>query len=150
MQFKKNGNANFGITEVMDNVKKRFRKEPERVTKLKTQKALEEVADKTNIKNLKSVSANKVPATLAAYGGNPERRVLKAGKASDSAIVKTAADALEGFGKLGYLEGATGNRNLLNKVVGRTASGKVARTLGLLGTVGVGKAALRKRKEERF
>jgi len=181
MQFKKNDNADFGITEVIDNIKKRFSKQPEvvqsaylppkkgdarrerevkaaianslsrrgamkdNIKKVKSQKALENLID-SDMGDSINPKTGKL-SIVAGWAGGAERNLLRSGKASDNAIVRGAADGLEGFGKLGFRQGATGARGVLNKVVGRTGTGKVARTLGLLGSVGVGKAALRKRNE---
>jgi hypothetical protein len=70
--------------------------------------------------------------------GSPERQAIAAGKASKNEIVQNIAKGAEGFGRLGYKTGAIGGRGVLNKVVGRTATGKVAR----LGAAGVGLAAI--------
>jgi len=130
-------------------VKRRSKLFQENFSKTRSQRALEETVDNTNIKNLRNADISKLPATLAAYAGNPERRLIRSntGGVNDGALKMAVSEGLSGIGNLGYLEGATGARGVLNKVVGRTTTGKVARTLGLLGAVGVGKAALSKRKE---
>jgi len=119
----------------------------------RVQKGVEKLLDNVKMKDIELNRANSAPI-LTALAGNPERRLIQAGKTSGNNVAKGAAEGLEAFGKLGFRQGATGARGMLNNVVGRTATGKVARTLGLLGTVGVGtgvgKRALRKRNDERF
>lgn len=85
----------------------------------------------------------------AAVLGNPERNLIASGKKSGNKFVRDLAEGAEGFGRSGYRAGATGARGVLNKVVGRTATGKVAR-LGAagLGLSAIGGAMRRKREGE--
>ena len=105
------------------------------IKKVKSQKALENLIDRDMGSSIDPKTGKL--SILTGWAGQKERSLLRSGKASEDKITKGAANALEGFGKLGFREGATGARGVLNKAVGRTATGKVARTLGLLGTVGV-------------
>lgn len=77
--------------------------------------------------------------------GSPERALIQAGKASKNEFVQNLAKGAEKVGRLGYKPGA----GVLNKVVGRTLTGKAAR-LGVagLGLSAIGGAMKRNRQEQ--
>jgi hypothetical protein len=80
--------------------------------------------------------------------GNPERNLIASGKKSNNKFVRDLAEGAESFGRKGYQAGATGGRKLVNKLVGRTLTGKVAR-LGAAGTgLAVIGSAMRRNRDE--
>jgi len=70
--------------------------------------------------------------------GSPERGLITSGKKSKNELVRNIAKGAEKFGSLGYKQGATGARGVLNKVAGRTVTGKAVR----LGAAGIGLSAI--------
>lgn len=77
--------------------------------------------------------------------GSPERGLIEAGKASKNEFVQNLAKGAEKVGRLGYKPGA----GVMNKVVGRTFTGKVARLTGVgLGLSAIGGAMKRNRQEQ--
>ena len=117
----------------------------ERRGKLNSQKLVEAGSDKLGFLDSAKLAGRQVTATA----GNPERALIAKGKASEG-FVKGLAEGAEKFGKAGYREGAGGVRGALNKVAGRTLTGKAVR----LGAAGVGIAAigsaLRKKREDQY
>ena len=117
----------------------------ERRGKLNSQKLVEAGSDKLGFLDSAKLAGRQVTATA----GNPERALIAKGKASEG-FVKGLAEGAEKFGKAGYREGAIGVRGALNKVAGRTLTGKAVR----LGAAGVGIAAigsaLRKKREDQY
>lgn len=81
--------------------------------------------------------------------GSPERAAIAAGKKSKNGFLKGSTEVAEKVGRAGYKTGATGWRNIANKAVGRTVTGKVAR----LGAAGIGLSAiggaLKRNRQER-
>lgn len=134
------------IKAVKDNKQKldadQLKEVQKRAGDLKSQRSLEKAVDAG-----KDTGKASLIARGAALAGSPERDLIRSGKASDKKWVKGLAEGAEKFGKLGYKSGATGARGVLNKVVGRTGTGKIAR----LGAAGAGIAAIggaMKRKRE--
>lgn len=84
-----------------------------------------------------------------ALAGQPERKLVQAGKSSSNKFVRDLAEGAESFGRAGYRAGAVGGQKIINKIVGRTATGKLAR-LGAAGTglAVIGGAMRRNRQEE--
>lgn len=115
------------------------------------QRNIENIVDsKGGIKDAYSKGGIKdVVRTTLAVSGKPERAAINAGKNSKSKIVRDIASGAEELGRKGFRAGATGGRGLVNKLVGRTVTGKVAR-LGAAGAgiAAVGSALKRKEKEE--
>jgi hypothetical protein len=107
------------------------------------QKAIERATDTGST----MPKAGVVSRTLA-LAGSPERDLIRSGKGSKNEMVRNISKGAESFGRLGFKQGATGARGVLNKVVGRTATGKVAR----LGAAGLGLSAIggamRKNRQE--
>jgi len=105
----------------------------ESLGKLNGQKSIEGVADGLGFRKSVKTLAN----DISAVGGNPERALIAKGKASEG-FGKTLAEGAEKFGKMGFKEGGIGARGVLNKVAGRTLTGKAVR----LGAAGAGIAAI--------
>ena len=85
-----------------------------------------------------------------AVAGMGERKLINAGKNSKSKIVQDLAKGAEAIGRKGYTAGATGARGVLNKIAGRTLTGKAVR----LGAAGVGLSAIggamKKKNQEQY
>ena len=85
-----------------------------------------------------------------AVAGMGERKLINAGKNSKSKIVQDLAKGAEAIGRKGYTAGATGARGVLNKIAGRTLTGKAVR----LGAAGAGIAAIggamKKKREDQY
>ena len=109
----------------------------ERLKKYGGQRAVERNIDKGGDVYKGAKGMDYVTRTGALLG-SPERNIIAAGKKSKNDFIKGSANAAEGFGRLGYKTGAIGARGVLNKVVGRTATGKLAR----LGAAGIGLSAI--------
>lgn len=109
----------------------------ERLKKYGGQRAVERNIDKGGDVYKGAKGMDYVTRTGALLG-SPERNMIAAGKNSKNGFIKGASEVAEKVGRAGYKTGAIGARGVLNKVVGRTATGKVAR----LGAAGIGLSAI--------
>lgn len=108
--------------------------EMKNLNKLKQQQQVESSVDNKGIRNTLKSAGEKVTAA----GGSLERKLIAKGQNSDKGWIKGLAEGAEKAGKAGYKAGATGARGVLNKIAGRTLTGKAVR----LGAAGAGIAAI--------
>jgi hypothetical protein len=118
--------------------------EMKNLNKLRGQNQVEQSVDNKGFRNSVKAIADKTTAA----GGSLERKLMAKAQNSDKGWVKGLAEGAEKAGKAGYQAGATGARGVLNKIAGRTLTGKAVR----LGAAGAGIAAIggamkRKRQE---
>lgn len=120
--------------------------EMKNLNKLAGQKQVEQSVDNKGFRNSVKAIADKT----AAAGGSLERKLMNKAQNSDKSWVKGLAEGAEKAGKAGYKAGATGARGVLNKIAGRTLTGKAVR----LGAAGAGIAAIggamKKKREDQY
>ena len=108
--------------------------EMKNLNKLAGQKQVENSVDNKGFRNSVKAIADKTTAA----GGSLERKLMSKAQNSDKGWIKGLAEGAEKAGSAGYKAGATGARGVLNKIAGRTLTGKAVR----LGAAGAGLAAI--------
>ena len=142
----KASNPSNGFTAAKKNLPELKKAKAESLGKLNNQKSVEGIADGLGFRK----SVKTLAGDVTAVGGNPERALIAKGKASEG-IGKTLAEGAEKFGKMGFKEGASGARGVLNKVAGRSLTGKAVRLgAAAAGIAAIGGALRGKKRDEQY